>query len=214
MPAYFSGLDLGQLQDYSALVVVEREGKDLGVRRAHRWPLSTPYPAIVESVRGMFDKPPLADSTLVVDRTGVGVAVVDFVRDAGIRADVQAWNITAGLEPNAEKYTVPKADLVAAVQVALGTHTLKIAEGLKHGPLLKKELENFRVRVTEARNETYSARDGEHDDLVLALALAVWQAAMWSDPRAMDEGNRDNYGRQPWDDLPPGTFGEDSRTGW
>jgi hypothetical protein len=42
--------------------------------------------------------------------------------------------------------------------------------------VLVQELLNFRVKITEAANETFGAGDGEHDDIVLAVALACWYA--------------------------------------
>ena len=43
---------------------------------------------------------------------------------------------------------------------------------------LSKELEAFRTKVTADRNETFSAwREKDHDDLVLAAALAIWVAS-------------------------------------
>ena len=39
-------------------------------------------------------------------------------------------------------------------------------------------LEAFRVKITEAANETFGAwREGQHDDLLLAVALAAWMIA-------------------------------------
>jgi hypothetical protein len=43
-----------------------------------------------------------------------------------------------------------------------------------YGPVLARELQDFRARFTEAGNATFNAREGAHDDLVLALALAVF----------------------------------------
>ena len=205
---FCSGLDLGQLSDFTALVTVERNDAGvLGVRRAHRWDLGTTYTAIIDDLNTMYSKAPLHDSPLVIDATGVGLAVVEMIVGAGIPASIEPWSITAGKEANRDKRTVPKIDLVAAIQAGLCGDTLKIAEGLKHGPTLKKELETFRSKVTADRNETFSAwRENDHDDLVLALALAVWFAQQWSDPKWIDEANRENYGRYPTDDLPPGTF--------
>src|SRR5262249_55869194 len=65
-------------------------------------------------------------------------------------------------------------ELVAAVRAALESRTLKVANGVQHADVLKRELLDFRVRVTAAANETFSAREGTHDDLVLAVALPVW----------------------------------------
>ena len=40
---------------------------------------------------------------------------------------------------------------------------------------LARELELFRVKVTASRSEVYESwRERDHDDLVLALALACW----------------------------------------
>src|SRR5262249_60842123 len=129
-------------------------------------------------------------------------------------AVLDAWTITAAREPNADKYTVPKTDLVAAVQVGLGTGSLIFADGLKYGPLLGEELKAFRSKVTEARNEVYSAREGANDDLCLALALACWQASLWSDPAPFLAANAENVNRRPWTDLPPGPFRDESAPGW
>ncbi len=41
---------------------------------------------------------------------------------------------------------------------------------------LEAELRTFRTEITAALHDTYSHRDGEHDDLLLALACAVWAA--------------------------------------
>jgi hypothetical protein len=39
-----------------------------------------------------------------------------------------------------------------------------------------RELENFRVKITESANEGFGAwRAGQHDDLVLSRGLAVWR---------------------------------------
>jgi len=41
---------------------------------------------------------------------------------------------------------------------------------------LVRELQDFRVEFTAAGHLTFNARSGKHDDLVLALAIAVWRA--------------------------------------
>ena len=47
---------------------------------------------------------------------------------------------------------------------------------LPDAPALRAELEDFRAAVTDSGRWTFGARAGAHDDLVLALALAVWRA--------------------------------------
>jgi hypothetical protein len=186
-PAFFTGLDLGRESDFTALAVVEktvvpdpdRQGKTvthLAARHLQRFELGTPYPKVVDAVVGLFAEAPLSGSTLVIDETGVGAAVVDMFRAAKPKATLKPFSITSGLKPS--DTTVPKKDLVGAVQAALQTRRLKIAEGLLLAGTLAKELENFRVKITPDRNETYANwRERDHDDLVLALALPVWLAS-------------------------------------
>ena len=42
--------------------------------------------------------------------------------------------------------------------------------------VLKAEMRNFRSRISPALHASDSHREGEHDDLLLALACAVWAA--------------------------------------
>lgn len=71
-------------------------------------------------------------------------------------------------------WSVPKSELVSKLQALLHSGQLKIAASLPDAAVLARELQDFRVRFTEAGNATFSAREGQHDDLVLALALAVF----------------------------------------
>ena len=53
---------------------------------------------------------------------------------------------------------------------------LKIAEGMRLAATLRKELLNFKVKINIATaHDSYEAwREGDHDDLVLAVAMACW----------------------------------------
>jgi hypothetical protein len=55
---------------------------------------------------------------------------------------------------------------------------LKVAGGLKLAPVLVEELLNFKVKINvKTAHDSYEAwREGIHDDLVLAVALACWYA--------------------------------------
>src|SRR3954454_11630051 len=70
---------------------------------------------------------------------------------------------------------VPKRDLVSVLQVLFHSKRLKIAAGVNERDTLLRELANFSAKITQHANDTYEAwREGQHDDLVLALALASW----------------------------------------
>jgi hypothetical protein len=148
----------------------------LQVRELYRFPLGTSYPDIVEGVTKLMRLDPLEhNSVLLVDATGVGQPVVDQFRQAGLRP--LAVTITGGREihRDGDDLHVPKRDLITSTQVTLQAGRLKIAESLAEAATLVKELLEFRVRMTAAANDTYGAwREGQHDDLLLALAMAVW----------------------------------------
>jgi hypothetical protein len=74
-------------------------------------------------------------------------------------------------------YRVPKRDLIVQLQVLLQCEALRIAAGLELASTLVGELREMRVKVTPAGNEQYGVwREGKHDDLVFAVALACWAA--------------------------------------
>ncbi len=117
--------------------------------------------------------------TLLVDGTGVGVAVVEEIRKAGI--DCIGITIHGGDVVNHEddNYRVPKRELVARTQVLLEQKRLRIAEALPLASVLTSEMENFKAKkATLTGHDSYGAgadwREGNHDDLVLATAMACW----------------------------------------
>ena len=72
---------------------------------------------------------------------------------------------------------VPKTDLIAGVQVALEQGHLRIAKKMREAGSLKRELLDVRMQRRESGGIRFGADAyGQHDDLVIALALAVWQA--------------------------------------
>jgi len=166
--------------------------KGLHLRHLERYPLRTPYPEIVEKVdalvcderlspteydpsRGRFSSQPPA---LVVDNTGVGVAVTDLLKGKGLK--FTPVTITGGdtAHKTGRNWRVPKRDLVAALEVPFHTGVLKVAEGLTLWPVLREELLNFRRKINlKTAHDSYEHwRESDHDDLVLATALACWRA--------------------------------------
>jgi phage FluMu gp28-like protein len=184
---FYVGLDLGQSRDYTAVVVAEKvepseaSGRDyeLHIRHLERF-RDLLYPEVAERVRALMEAPELrGKAALTVDATGVGVAVVDMLRKSALTFD--AVTITGGDTESQQgwyAWRVPKRDLVGGLQVLLQSGRLKIAYTLEHAETLKSELLNFRVKINiTTGHDSYEAwRDGDHDDLVLAAALAAWKA--------------------------------------
>ena len=174
---FYIGLDLGQAQDYTAMVIAEKRENEYHIRHIERPRLGAPYPVIVERVKAMMESPQLKGKTvLVVDKTGVGAPVVDMFKRVGLRP--VAITITGGNTVNKDQdgYHVPKRDLVANLQVLFQTGRLKVAGSIPEARTLIEELLNFKVKIDpKTAHDSYEAwREGIHDDLVLAVALACW----------------------------------------
>lgn len=88
--------------------------------------------------------------------------------------------ITGGADARVDWTTrtwyVPKRDLVTVTQLLLQERRLKFAADLPLVAVLRAELASFRATPTTSGNERYEAREGEHDDIVLALAQGLWLA--------------------------------------
>jgi hypothetical protein len=186
---YFLGLDLGQSMDFTALVALrrretpdpDRPGKIIRryvARGIKRWPLKTPYTTIVPDVVDLVSRPPLAGCTLGVDRTGCGQPVVDMLRAARPQARVVPIFITAGHQVTAEGggWNVPKSELCSCTNVVTQQGRLEIPATLPEAETLGRELQAFRAKVSNSGREVLEAdwRERQHDDLVLALAIAAW----------------------------------------
>lgn len=177
---YVCGLDLGQVNDFTALVVVEVDRLEDGAHR-HRVRhiervRQVSYPEVVQKVDKILSAPPLdGNSLLVIDKTGVGRGVTDLFRAVSAQAIV-GITITAGNTVGREgrDYTVPKKDLVAALHAAGGRRSLRYSRWLRHGDILDGELAGFRMKRTATTVLYDTWREGQHDDVLLALSLAVW----------------------------------------
>jgi hypothetical protein len=210
---YVIGLDLGQSTDYTALVAGEirrtvvqdsiepdalpddpiptHKSFDLAIGHVERFPLHTPYPAMIaaagDRVMKLKERGPVL---VVIDHTGVGRPVVDMVKQA--KWGVALWPVTiatsamgnARRDQHTGDWIVPKKDLIGAMTQLAHEGRLPIATRVSFASILKEELRTFRMKITADANVTFEAwrREGMHDDLVLALAMACWAAQRWASP--------------------------------
>jgi hypothetical protein len=213
---YVVGVDVGQASDPTAVCVVEaakwrlyrndearlrrpngvpRPGyveamaempkPEYRVRHLERLQLGMPYPLQAAYLVNLIGRIPGASCLL--DATGVGRPVSDLFRELGLRHTPVL--ITAGREVTrkGEFVGVPKLELISRLQASLHAGELKIAAKIPDAAALVRELQEFRASWTESGNLMFNARQGAHDDLVIAAALAVWGSTRSDGP--------------PWDDL-------------
>ncbi len=197
-PTYIVGLDLGERRDYTALGILQRQVLPTGeatydVVELERWRgkgYSILPDKLSEVVDALYQAGHMAqrdagryrsmdpDIHILVDHTGVGIAVVEEIRKAVSCIGV---TITGGdaITRDGNDYRVPKRELVGSTQVLLEQRRLRIAKALPLTPVITQELENFKAkRSVLTGHDSYGAgedwREGNHDDCVLAVAMACW----------------------------------------
>jgi hypothetical protein len=188
------GIDLGQARDATALAAVdsyradaEPSGDARRPRRLKHHDLihleklqpGLSYPAQVAAIVSIVDA--LAEGgrspVLWVDATGVGRPVVDLLR-RDCPYTLNAVTIGSGSEVvrHGSDISVPKADLIGCLEVVLSTRRLLFAPDLPLAKDLDAELRAFSRELSATGRPLYEGGRGSHDDLVLALALALWAA--------------------------------------
>lgn len=154
-------------------------GVRYNIANLERIPLGTSYPDIVRRTGQYLERlnHEVTSPQLAIDATGVGRAVFDLFREAKYRP--RAITITGGdkVSQDRNSFRVPKRDLVGVLQRAFQTGRLKIYRELPMASVFIEELMNFRVKISGSGHDSYEAwREGVHDDLVLAAAIALWSA--------------------------------------
>lgn len=189
---YYFGLDLGQTNEFSALAIVDRTEDPFGDEHTFicgelaRWPTRTPYQQIIaDTVRKVAQINTLhphlprrkEKPALVVDVTAVGAPVLDMLKRETLQGQLIPVQIVNGSTiTNDDGVTkIPKRDLVSTMQVALQNRRFEVAGALEHAPTLVSELNHFKAKITDTNDDQYGTwREGRHDDLVFAAALALW----------------------------------------
>ena len=142
--------------------------------------LGTPYPDIVDRVRQVARARELAGRcTLVMNATGVGAPVLDLLRRADLGCGIEPVILTGGEREShaGGVWHVPKRDLVSGLQTMLEKRELGLPKRLPAARELGKEIADMGVKVSDRGRVSYGAwKAGEHDDLVVATALACWRA--------------------------------------
>lgn len=199
---FFAGIDVGQVNDWTAISIIERveavpqligmhpplvaelieEARSIPVqldlRHLERIPLGTFYPQQVAMVQQLLRHPRIEDVKSFLDMTGCGRPVFDMFKLAGLPSLSGVMITGAQGDPKQMPYgwNVGKAELVNRVQVEMQTGRLRIGRKVEHVEKLVRELKEFRAKPSPSGHMTFNAREGQHDDLVLALALAVFGA--------------------------------------
>ena len=155
---FFLGVDLGKRVDFSVIGVVAKKIERVRLVYYKRWPLETPYSSVIGSVRVIIEKLGRVQ-TILVDQTGVGDYIVEDMQKGGI--------------PNVEGITLT----LPAKQEILGHLKQLMQNQLFTYPFdvnLTSELNVERFELTKTGQIQFSHPEGTHDDILWAVALAVY----------------------------------------
>lgn len=190
---YIVAVDFGLMMQPTSAAVLEQETYDvpdhgvenraMRLRHLERFPLDAKYPAIIERVDRLLTRVKELDQAggpdLLVDITATGRAIIDLMKGEGL--EPLAVTISNGIgetKHDQRDYRVSKLALVGNLQVLYSTEKLKVSKALELVPTLVEELQAFKMRPPPVNaNDPEAWREGQHDDLVFATALAAWWAS-------------------------------------
>lgn len=159
--------------------------------------LRKPYPQLCRDIGMLMNTTDLANNCdLLLDGNGVGEAVVDILREAGLAPmpimAVGGYQVTEVKEEFGKLFGapgstqikrlqvvkeihVPKEDLVAAGQGAVQQKRVRIAKHLRWAPELEKQLNHFKGPDKSKGRKSYEADETSvHDDLVSCFIIGCW----------------------------------------
>lgn len=181
------GCDIGQKQDPTAIVVIEPQDRG-GVthylaRHVERMPLGTTYPLVADRIAGIVAGLRGRSETLerrgrnfhveaVIDATGIGLAIGDLLRERGIYPISVLFTGGDKINEQPDQISMGKGWMVGRLQVLLQSGRIHLPM-TPDAQALVDELVHYEITVNDHANASFNARQGKHDDLVIALGLAV-----------------------------------------
>lgn len=152
---YVAGIDLAKTTDFTVVVVMDSKRRVVAFDRFNKidWSLQT------QRIKAIFER--FGVSVGYVDSTGLGEPVYEGLLHADI--PVEGYKLTQA----------SKSAAIDNLAMLFDTSAIQIPRP-DIWPELIDELEAFEYSVTEKGNVSTGAPAGQHDDCVIALALAAW----------------------------------------
>lgn len=153
---YVMGVDLAKVQDWTVITVYDRSNNQQVYQdrfQTIEWPFQK---ARIQAVAERFNR-----ALVVLDATGIGDPIADDLLRAGVA--VEPFKITEQT----------KKDLIEKLSIWIEQKKLAML------PLDETlfEFDNFSYEIGPTGKIRYQAREGLHDDIVLAHSLAVYSLA-------------------------------------
>jgi hypothetical protein len=197
--AFILGVDVGMHSDHSTFVlggVWPMAGHAIGVIDVKQFPLGTPLEMVADDCVKVARE---NQAKIVVDASNnsafFGVlaarlpqpAVNHLVAATIVSMAAHASQPTpmaiaiGGLASAVTRWTLSKSELIETLGAELGAKLIRVAR-VGDWELLQDELATMERTVRASGSASYSAPSGKHDDLVMALSLAVFGCRRFGQP--------------------------------
>ncbi len=170
---FYVGVDFGKEQDFSVVLVIEKQSSVVRVVHVHRFPLHTEYASVIGYVKSLKDRWEIIRATFA-DITGVGNYIVEDMMRSGIN------NVNGVL------FTVQSKEEMATI----------LREKMRNGEVkipytpskyladidLTAELNIEKYQLMKTGHIQFIHPEGAHDDVFWSCALAVYGSAKFMAP--------------------------------
>ncbi len=156
---YFAGLDLGKLQDHSALVVIQKTPDHLKLVYSHQFPLQMPYSEVINTLIRADEK--FQFKKLLADQSGIGEPVLENLQGQGLTC-AEGVKLTQD----------GKTELLTHLKLVMEQNQLAIP----YSKNLCQQINDQQYAYGKYGKLTFSHPPNTHDDLLWALALGVYGA--------------------------------------
>ncbi|MBK7877801.1 MAG: hypothetical protein IPJ77_19135 [Planctomycetes bacterium] len=172
--AYFAGLDLAKVEDYTVLTIMDRRCRVVYFDRFQRldWGIQ------LERIKAACDR--YNRALILVDSTGAGEPIYEALCAKGCRVDEYPFTSKS------------KNDLVTHLAMLFENKKITLPRTEVWQEAID-ELEAFEFSVTDAGAVRTGAPGSGHDDIVVSVALAAWNARNAPGPPS--------FSRVSWNDL-------------
>jgi phage FluMu gp28-like protein len=163
---YYAGLDLGKLQNPTALAIIKLEDNTRKLLYIHEFPLETPYTEVIGHLARAYRT--FAFQKALIDQTGVGEPILEEIHNQNI--------------PNAEgiKFT-PETKETLLTNLKLQMEQQKLA--IPYNKQLIQQINEQQYTYNKNGHLQFTCPPNTHDDQLWALALAAYASKTEPTPK-------------------------------
>jgi phage FluMu gp28-like protein len=164
---FYMGVDFGKEQDFSVVLLIEKQSSMLRVVHVHRFPLHSEYASVIGYIKSLQDRWKVIRA-IYSDVTGVGNYIVEDMVRSGIQG---VTGITFTVKSKEEMATILREKMRSGEVKIPYVPTRKLDD-----IDLTAELNIEKFELMKTGHLRFSHPEGGHDDVFWSIALGVYGA--------------------------------------